>query len=86
MFITQGFFQRGWGGVGICPPLTVACPPPLPLGRAEIFILYVNQLYKGFSHIINGIRCENSPRFHQIASNKRSKIKISPGEYAPGPP
>ena len=51
MFITQGFFQRGWGGVGICPPLTVACPP---LGHAENFILYVNQLYKGFNDI-NGI-------------------------------
>ena len=30
--------------------------------------------------------CAKSPRFHQIASNKRSKVKISPGEHAPGPP
>ena len=30
--------------------------------------------------------CVKSPRFHQIASNKRSKVKISPGEHAPGPP
>ena len=28
--------------------------------------------------------CKNSPRFHQIASNKRSKIKIFPGEHVPG--
>ena len=30
--------------------------------------------------------CENSPRFHQIMSNKKSKIKISQGNIPPDPP
>ena len=30
--------------------------------------------------------CENSPRFHQIMSNKKSKIKISQGSIPPDPP
>ena len=59
-----------------------------PLGYAENSILHVNQNCKSFNDTINGelCLCENSPRFHLIASNKRSKIKISPGEHAPGPP
>ena len=76
MFITQGFFQRGGGHL-----VPISCDLPPPLGHAENFILYVNQLYKGFNDIINGkfCLCENSPRFHQIVSTKKSKIKIPPG-------
>ena len=68
----QDFFQGGdggdGGGGGIRPPLALACLPPL--GYAENSSLH--------NDTINGklCLCENSPRFHQIVSNKRSKIKI----------
>ena len=44
-----------------------------------------SSLYKSCNDIINGklCLCENSPRFHQIVSNKRSKIKISRGPPIP---
>ena len=42
---------------------------------------------KSFNDTINGklCLCKNSPRFHQIASNKRSKINISRGSIPPDP-
>ena len=30
--------------------------------------------------------CKNSPRFHQIASNKKVQNQNLTGEHAPGPP
>ena len=45
-------------------------------------LFYINSsLYKSSNDTINGnlCLCKNSPRFHQIASKKRSKIKISQG-------
>ena len=58
------------------PLLAFTCLPPL--GYAENPIN--SSLYKSFTAIINGklCLCENSPRFHQIASNK---IKISRGAH-----
>ena len=48
-------------------------------------LFYINSsLYKSSNDTINGnlCLCKNSPRFHQIVSKKRSKIKIFLGEHA----
>ena len=75
----QGFFQ-GRGRGGISPLLGFGLPP---LEYAGNSISHVNQ----FNDTITGklCLCKHSPRFHQIVSNKRSKIKISPEEHAPRP-
>ena len=51
----------------------------LPLGYAENSVLHVNQ-FKSLC------LCENSPRFHQIVSDKRSKIKTFQGSMPPDRP
>ena len=57
---------------------SLACPP---LDMLRI-------LFYMFNDTINGklCLCENSPRFHQISSNTRSKIKISWGSMPLDPP
>ena len=68
--IHQSFFQ-------------VAFAPPPHLGYAE------NSIKSSLHNdTINGklCLCVNSPRFHQIVSNKRSKIKISRGSMPLDPP
>ena len=63
-----------------CPPLGFGLPP---LGYAE------NSINSSLHNdTINGKLwlCENSPRFHQIVSNKRSKIKISRESMPPDRP
>ena len=53
-----------------------------PLGYAEISILHAiySSIYKSFNDTINCelCLCKKSPRFHQIVSTKRSKIKNFP--------
>ena len=75
-----------WGGGGICPPWFWLAP----LGYAEISILHAiySSIYKSFNDTINCelCLCKKSPRFHQIASLKGQKSKISLGENAPRPP
>ena len=71
----QGFFQNGAG-------LRLAPPPP--------WICW--EFYFTCKSIINDTvngklcLCKNNPRFHQIASNKRSKFKISQGSMPPSLP
>ena len=48
---TSAGFLRGLGGA-FAPPSPLECGLP-PLGYAENFILYVNQLYTGFNDTIN---------------------------------
>ena len=76
----QGLFREGGRHL---PPLAFACTPWICW---EFYFTCIN--YKNFNDTINGklCLCENSPRFHQIASSKRSKIKISLGSMPPNPP
>ena len=71
----QGFFQRG----GICPR-----PPPWICWEFYFTCKSIQAFIKALI-TINGKNCvcENSPRFHEIVSNKRSKIKISQGNMPP---
>ena len=73
-------FRGGRGG--ICPTLGFGLPS---LGYAENSILHT---YRSFNDTVNGKLwlCKNSPRFHQIVSNKTSKIKISRGACPRTPP
>ena len=58
---------------GAFAPSWLWLAPPLDMLR----ILFHMYLYKSFNNTINGklCLCENSPRFHQIVSNKRFKIR-----------
>ena len=83
IYIIQGFFQ-GWGVGGICPLLALACTP-LDILRILFYMQINSSLYK-IPDRCKLCLCKNSPIFHQIVSDKRSKIKFSRGEHAPGPP
>ena len=74
-----------WDRGGHLPPLGFGLPPTLDMLR---ILFHNSSLYKSFNDTINGklCLCEDSPRFHQIASNERSKIKISWGSMPPDPP
>ena len=84
--VVPGFLWGVGAGGGICPPLGFGLPPPPPPPPPDMLrILFFN--YKGFNDTINGklLLCENSPRFQQIVSNIRSKIKISWGSMPTDP-
>ena len=53
-------------------------PPPTPPDMLRT-LFYMQAFIKALMTHVNLCLCKNSLRFHQIASNKRSKIKISRG-------
>ena len=61
-----GFLSGGKGA---------SAPPPFDMLRILFYI------YQAFikALMVNNCVCENSPRFHQIVCNKKSKIKIYRG-------
>ena len=70
-------------GRGHLPPLGFGLPPPWICWD----FYFTHKSIQAFNDTINGefCLCRKSPRFHQIASNKRSKNKISPGSMPPNP-
>ena len=69
------------GGGGVCLPLGFRLPAP-----QICWDFYFTCNCKSFNDTKNCklCLCENSPRFHQIASN--NKMKISQGSMPPDPP
>ena len=51
-------------------------PPPPPLGYAENFFLYVNQLYKGFNNTINFVCVKTVQDSTKLYLIKGSKSKL----------